>query len=245
MLSAMALFVVVSCSKSKEEPKEQAADCQLMQASVSGGGETITNSYEYNNGKITIVKSISVFNNGSPISKNYSYNYTSTSISHMESNYSLDAQGRIKNQSGSDHNGNFTKIYVYNNDGYLTEIKKDNTNEVTKYTWTNGNLTKIEEVYSSGGTSYIHIEFYEYGTELKPANFYADVPDLPIVYDYTFRYMGKQSKNLVSKIRYENGASSDIYSYGKDDKGNITSITQKEEGTLKTWSVYEFKYNCK
>lgn len=243
MLSAAAMFMIASCSKSKEEPKEETIDCQLTQASVTGGGETITQVYEYNSGKITNVKSTSVINNGTPHSYPiYSFNYTSTSISGGDYNltYSLDAQGRIKSETGSDSGGSYTNTYTYNSEGYLTEVRNDNRNQVTKYTWTNGNLTQIEETTNNGGTPYISTDIYEYGTEVRPANFYSDVPDLPIVYTYIFKYMGKQTRNLVAK---QNNDTS--FSYGIDNNGNVNSLIEKENGTGKVWSAYEFKYNCK
>lgn len=242
MLSALAMFMITSCSKSKDEPKEEMVVCQLTQASLSGNGETITHSYEFKDGKITFVKAASD-KVSHPL--NYSYNHTSTSISEGETMYTLDAQGRITSESGPENIGRYNKTYVYNNDGYLIEVKKDNTNDITKFTWTNGNLTKIEEVVNYDGTAYSDITFYDYSSDIRPTNFYADVPDMPVVYNYIFKFMGKQTKNLVSKERYEIGTTGNMFIYGFDSNKNVTSMTDKDETSGFVNGAYEFKYSCK
>lgn len=245
----MALFVVASCSKSEEEPKTETESCQLTQASVTSGGETITNIYQYDGGgKITTVNSSSVFNNGTPNTSTYAFTYTADSFSDGDKTYALDAMGRIKSSTRYYKVNNINYIatfnYTYNSDGYITEVKNSSTNEVTKFTWTAGNLTKVEDSYMVGGVLSTNVQIYDYSTEVKPDNFYSDVPDLPVPNTYIFKFMGKQSKNLISKVRYEGGSTAEILSYGKDSNGNITSLTEKEDGTAKTFGIYQFKYKC-
>jgi len=234
MLSAV-MLVVASCSKSKDEPKDEAVSCQLTESSSPNGKTT----YTYNgDGKLTASK-IDAYQE--------TYEYTSTSIiwkfiepsgTIYTTTYLLDAQGRVKSSSDNSSNSTFT----YNSERYLTEVNTvgSSAGKVT-YTWTNGNLTKVERI-TTYGTNTINIE---YGTESRPTGFNGDISShLETAYWHdgdtqilTSSAFGKQPKNLVAKV------SNTTYTYTKDNNANITKMVEKAQGGSET--VYEYKYNCK
>lgn len=226
-LSMMVVMLATACSKSKDQPKEQEITCQLNEASVTGGGETITHKYTFNTqGLINTVNSSAVIGSGSPTVENYSYSNTQNSIIIDNVVYTLE-QGRITKEVETNGSDKITYNYTYDSNGYLT--KKASNDYTWNYKWTNGNLTEIEIV----GSNYTDTETYEYSSTVKPANFYSDAPDLPMIYNHLFKLMGKQPKNLISK---ENGQEN--YTYTFDSNNNVVSLND-------SYSSYTFKYDCK
>lgn len=234
MLSAV-MLIVASCSKSKDEPKDEAVSCQLTESS-SPNGKT---NYTYNGDGKLIASKIDAYKE--------TYEYTSTSIiwkfiepsgTIYTTTYLLDAQGRVKSSSENRANSTFT----YNSEGYLMEVNTvgSGAGKVT-YTWTNGNLTKVERTTTSG-TNTVNIE---YGTESRPISFNGDISSyLETAYWHdgdtqilTSSAFGKQSKNLIVKV------SNATYTYAKDNNGNITKMVEKAQGGSET--VYEYKHTCK
>ncbi|RZK70987.1 MAG: DUF4595 domain-containing protein, partial [Pedobacter sp.] len=150
MLSAVAMIMVASCSKSKDEPKEETVNCQLTEKNYSN----LKIIYTYHSdGKLASVKE-----------GDYQETYTYTANTMVwkfidggtaTTTYTLDAQGLVKSSSEVRSNSTFS----YNSDGYLTEVNSSGSlSGKVIYTWISGNLTKVEKttVY---GTTTINIEY--------------------------------------------------------------------------------------
>ncbi|RZK98690.1 MAG: DUF4595 domain-containing protein, partial [Pedobacter sp.] len=142
--------------------------------------------------------------------------------------YTLDAQGLVKTSS----DGKLNNILTYDGSGYLTEVRSDGLRiGTTKYTWANGNLTKIEWIIN-GSTSTTN---FEYNSEIRPIGF---GNDYTYANEYIWHdgdrqilgssYFGKQPKNLISKVT-SNGNTSE-YSYTKDANGNVTKLEERFNG---------------
>jgi hypothetical protein len=132
--------------------------------------------------------------------------------------------------------------YKYNGSGYLTE-KALSTSTIpltlfkTIYTWTGGNLTKVESSSNLTGTDQKLLEAnLEYDLSRSPKNF---IPIYPEAFE-SFLYvtsvdMGKPSVNLLTRV-------SAVY---YDDQGNpsapvVTDITEAKfsnDGYLTEWYV--------
>ncbi len=236
MLSAVAMVIVASCSKSKEEPKEETVSCQLTEKTSTNGKITYT---YHSDGKLASAKEGAY---------QETYTYTSTSItwkfiepsgSTATTTYTLDAQGLVKASSDGTVNNTFT----YDGSGYLTEVKSDASWVGTiKYTWANGNLTKIEQT-RNGSTS---TTSFEYGSENRPTGFGNDYTSAN---EYIWHdgdrqilgsnYFGKQPKNLVLKITFSGNTSQ--FGYTKDANGNISKFTVTGTNSSST----DYKYSCK
>jgi YD repeat-containing protein len=232
MLLAVAL-IAASCSKSKDEPKDEILTCQL---SEKASGNLKTN-YAYNSdGKLASVKEGDYQETYTYTANSLTWKFIEPSGSTATTTYTLDAQGLAITSTEGAINNTFT----YDANGYLTEVRSDASWIGTiKYTWANGNLTKIEQTKNGSTTT----TSFEYNTESRPTGFGLDYlsaneniwhdGDRQILSNGNF---GKQPKNLVSK------ASNITYTYTKDGSGNITKMVTKQ-GTNET--ALEFKYNCK
>lgn len=236
MLLAVAL-IVASCSKSKDEPKEETLTCQLSEK-TSG---TLKTTYTYNSdGKLASVKEADYQETYTYTSNTLTWKFIEQSGSTATTTYILDAQGMAKTSTDGITNNTFT----YDASGYLTEVRSSASWIGTiKYTWANENLTKIEQT-KNGSTTTTSLE---YNTDSRPAGFSLDYTsaneniwhdgDRQILSNGSF---GKQPKNLVLKITSNGNISQN--SYTKDTNGNITKMVVKQ-GTNET--ISDFKYSCK
>ncbi len=232
----MAMIIAASCSKSKEKPKDETSSCQVTEKTSSNG--TVSYSY-HSDGKLAATKE-------GVYQETYTYAPTSMIWKFIEpsgntytTTYTLDAQGMVK----TSFDGAVNNTFSYDGNGYLIEVRGEALwVGILKYTWTNGNLTKIEQT-RGGSTNTTNLE---YGIESRPMGFNADYAsggefiwqdgDRQILASSSF---GKQPKNLVSKITFNGGTSQ--YSYTKDANGNIAKVAVT--GTNGT--SIDYKYNCK
>ncbi|WP_293302615.1 DUF4595 domain-containing protein [Pedobacter sp. UBA4863] len=182
---------------------------------VTYGNENITSSYIYTTSTIT-------------------QNSSAGSHNDMRT-YLLDAQGIIKSQG--------ERSFKYNSEGYLIEESYGKT--IIKYSWSNGNLSKIERSDEWGIYNTTNLE---YSSETRPSNF-VDIFALALRTDVRVedgilaKYFGKQSKNLISKITESYSYYRGTYSYTKDNNGNIINMTKKDGDGRET--VYTYKHTCK
>lgn len=243
MLSAM-MLIVVSCSKSREEPKDENTACQLTESarSYSDSDYKWNESFSYDD-KGRIIKIVE--RDGTDVGV-IDYVYSATEIKQMDHGYILTYKLDANNRIVSDSEG---YTYSYDDKGYLVGKSMNNgANYIVtiKYTYTNDNLVKIvEEVFDNYVTT-TYTDTYEYGTEEAGSNFinpWSGDVGLPLELSGILGgYIGKSSKNLVTKHtgRYDSGT----FSYTKDVSGNITKTTiSSTSGSSKT--TIEHKYNCK
>ncbi|GGE67929.1 hypothetical protein GCM10011413_38230 [Pedobacter psychrotolerans] len=225
MLLAITL-IVASCKKSTSDNEEQTpSTCQLSQSTYSAGGDFGKILYTYNSdGKVS-----KVVYNGEDYQE--SYTYTSTQITKIvkEGNssktftYTLNVQGRITNETQTA--GDYKIDHTYNTDGYLTESIRtnllNNSTASTKYTFTDGDLTKIVSP-----TLTLNIVYG--GSEAKGNYFNGLDTDLPPFYSGVLKsYYGKVSKYIPAIVSYGNSTYTEVYSYQKDSNNNITRVIVK------------------
>ncbi|QIL38098.1 DUF4595 domain-containing protein [Pedobacter sp. HDW13] len=241
MLLATTL-IVASCKKgTSDEEVQPQSNCQLSQSSYSTGSDTGKILYTYNSdGKVSKV----VYD-----SEDYqeTYTYTSTQITKVvkDGNYSrtytytLNTQGRVTTETQMA--GDYKIDYTYNTEGYLIESIRTNllnsSTVSTKYTFTDGNLTKIVSP-----TLTINIV---YGGFLTMGNYFNNMDsDLPTFYKGILRsYFGKGSKYEIASVSYNGAAYTEGFSYEKDTNGNITKVTMKASDN-KGYTIIN-TFNCK
>lgn len=239
MLSALCLLIVASCKKD-EKTDDQAPDCLITESTkTSSMGKTEKALITYNaDGKVSNVK----FTEGNNAYE-MNYTYSNLQIKTVETDgddtyttiYSLDAQGRIVSRA---YDGGDPVIYTYNADGYLSEINEWGI-IITKYSYTNGNLT----TESKGNL----IKTYTYGKEPSKGNFFHEGG---IAYESLLvNYFGKRSMYLPSKCTNtynyaRNAAEEELYTYEKDANGNITKVSFSRTNDDYSY-VVSSKYNCK
>lgn len=227
-----ALVMLGGCKKNKDNSDKDSlsGDCLLMQTRYEDGG--ITETYTYDD-KRRLLKWAEYDNV-------HTYTYTSDKIienvkgiSTYTNTYSFNAQGRISSVTFNGENYAYTYFYTYNADGHLSSIKTDYGRIMNKYTWENGNLIKDEQfhAFSDGNqtnTLPSDIITYEYSADVRPLN------GLHIAnpFDHSYyglshisQYLGKQTKNLVVKTTASFVNKPSDYTYAKDNKGNIISLS--------------------
>lgn len=246
MLSAI-MLIAVSCSKSKEEPKDETPKACLVSEVVNGNNKDDKQAYAYDeSGNV-----LTYIYAGEGLKETYTYTSSSITKKHEQSPvsytevFTLDAQGRVKSSSWTSTdvaNSNYTASYTYDNDGYLIEKKTthyDNTTSTQKCTWTNGNLTKIEDFYNGSSTPNI-VFTYQYSADILPSNFLiVGILDVGLYDTHISKFFGKQPKNLPA---YD-GAT---YTFTKDVNGNIIKFVSEYKYNGSDYvNITEYKYNCK
>ncbi|WEK18410.1 MAG: hypothetical protein P0Y49_16600 [Candidatus Pedobacter colombiensis] len=252
MLSALCLLIVVSCKKNNKTD-DQVSDCLLTENTYvddAFGVENVSTLYSYDaNGRMIGMK----FRIGGVTENDEClFTYSTTQIVKVQKEggdlfttiYKLNDKGQIISEQYD--NDSSVGTYIYNADGYLVEVKYGNMIS-RKYRYTNGNLTRVDNTNGS----YVD---YTYNTELaantglfskyhfNEARYTLDSP--------LKKYLGKQSKNLVSKVRYNStlhdigdDAYAETFTYEKDAKGNIIKIRVVVNQNYKY--TVSSKYSCK
>lgn len=242
LLSALCLLIVASCKRPDDIVDPGTTTCLLTERTKSFAGidgEKFTNTYDAD-GKITSVK---VSGGGVPTVIIYTYSASKITAVRTDEDgsytsvYSLDAQGRIVTES---LNGSDYRSYSYNADGYLIELVEGSS--TTKYSYTDGNLTKVDDI--EGKTT----KTYTYGTDLFNINFFLGEyfsSESPLA-----KYFGKSSKNLPIKYAHkgiygneELLIAEETYSYQKDAQGNIVKVVLQDVD--KNLYTSNLKYTCK
>lgn len=211
-------FVMAGCKK------DSTSDCVLYQ-SIFNNNPTTTSTYEYDDqGRI---KSITGTNNNK---QEYTYYKDSVvfTAGNTRTTYYLNSNGLSDSAIvvfNPNPNGlGFNNSYTYNSEGYLVgsreifkqvfngNILRDTT--YSQFTYENGNLTKAIQT----GSAETH---YEYTTlAAGPNSLYQ--PGAP----ETGAFLGKRSKNLLSKSMDQAGNFLYTYSYKFDSHKNVTRRTE-------------------
>lgn len=154
--------------------------------------------------------------------------------------YYLDNSGRIKRTDVAD------EAYTYNSEGYLISYKQYHgyNGQITGFVpyylkWENGNLA---EVYTTDQTvSQKKVAFQYFDSENKnvagynsPFYIASILGDRNSFFLLQAGFYGKQSKNLMKNVNFNDGGFSDATTYHYDSKGRIIGLSQ----------YYKFNYQC-
>jgi len=238
MLSVVTLSIVMSCSKSKDEPTEETkTNCQQTETAYTYSGSNTsktTFTYTYDaNGRITKF----VEKEGTD-TYTTNYTYAATEIKEIfegqTTTYKLDASNRIVSDEHFQ--------YLYDANGYLVQRKHIGSNSIDTYSYTNGNLTKIE----IGTTTYV----VEYSAVEAKGSPMLTGPDIAIPYELTGvlkGYFGKASRNLIAKITstgtYPSQSYTQTFTHSIDAVGNLIKVVITEStGIIFT---LDHKFECK
>jgi YD repeat-containing protein len=234
----IAAFALCGCKK------ESASGCMLIQTKNYSNGVLVASAiYEYDGQNR--IKSVTLTNGD-----RHEYSYYSDSTLIMDRNarttYYLNSNG-LATSSRTVFNPNpdglqYDNTYTYNAEGYLTGTQRIfhhvvNGNIVgdtsgAQFTWDNGNLVRTMSPWP-GGSEALR---YEYGDQ-KADNAFLDLA----FYD-GYIYLGKKSKNLVSKIEDDSGNLMYTRTYKFDD-GRLVRLTNS--GTDGPKDEVYFSYQCK
>ncbi|PYF74322.1 DUF4595 domain-containing protein [Pedobacter nutrimenti] len=236
LLLPLLVLLITSCKKNNKPTDAIKNNCLLAESSYKlklNAGSGLTQ-YTYDQqGRVTTVKYNGTLDQ---------YVYSNDQIllkknSGLIVTYKLDAAGRIIRESYSDHPDKID--FIYNAEGYLIQSAETlgNYTFVTKYAYTNGNLSTVED---RRGILNIF-----YNNDAAANNFiddHGDENELPAHYNGPLKYyFGKTSKNLISKIADNHGYTEE-YIYQKDTRGNIAAL-QVNASNGKGY-VLQLKYNC-
>ena len=225
-------FFISACNKDKK------ASCLLIQMKTSSGPNSYSINYEYDD-----QRRIKRSTDDQGITE---YQYFKDSVVRIKpysrTVYYLNSAGLADSSKERFTNSNpnqlaFDSRYTYNAEGYLIEHREifsqfysGSIHKDTSYrllTISNGNI--IKERYSNS-LDELNYEYSSYKLE----NY--------LTSDGTYPFLGKSSKNLVSKSTIQNGTESITYTYKFDLHGNVTSVS-KQWKTLGT-TIKNFTYSC-
>ncbi|RAJ26337.1 DUF4595 domain-containing protein [Pedobacter cryoconitis] len=256
-LSIFIIFFFIISSCKKEKPPLKAESCFLTQSNHQIG-------YDYyfpadktfeSDDQGRVIKMISKYAPLKESSATFTYSnsqiietFTNTGGSKFTKIYKLDNQGRIV--ESNNYSGEFQLYYSYNKDGYLSKINYFVRNQLAysrELVYTGGNLTKVIETEKNGivlPDGNITIEYNDMGFKENFFIAYEYIPPGDDVSPVVLKYMGKSSKNLVSKI-IASPKNINIYTYELDKKGNIIKLYHLNPGSANTYTPSSFSYNCK
>jgi YD repeat-containing protein len=233
MLMLSLCLIFSACGKSEDEPSIEGKNCQISTVGYE------THKYDAQGRLINISHANDL--------KGITLTYTPDLITILGSANIPDIKLKMLNGRVTEATTLFSSrsdyTFSYDSDGYLIKVVLLEGGEVHTYTYsyTSGNLTKIEGTKLSSGKLSNHPTItIDYSTEL--ASNVADI-GIPIEKPFIFttykvdKYFGKQSKNLVKAVT-ELGATR-TFTYTKDVNGNITSIKRHD------LSAYMIDYSCK
>lgn len=210
-------LIFTACKKSGDDSPESKT-CQISTVDT----QTLT----YNNqGKIS---SIAVTLSPHITNINYETNKIKIISTNGEVNILLNlTDGKVT--TAEDFNAKTTYTFTYDSEGYRKEaiMLKANSKTTVNYTYTDGNLTKLQmtDLLSNGSTIVGAPVIFQYLSE--PAS---NIVDVGLAIETTFilhhykldSYFGKQSKNLISKVTKDGFTVN--YTFTKDANGKITSV---------------------
>ncbi|HWZ04164.1 MAG TPA: DUF4595 domain-containing protein [Mucilaginibacter sp.] len=262
------LVLFISCSKESKKPISTVIGCQIATIDhINNGAAILHESCLYDNqGRVSKIN----INDNIGDSTYYIYEYQPGKISQTKKPNSrifgnsfvfyLDSQNRITKSVESTAPGfSHNQTYTYDTNGYLSEVIEIDSNKDAKnidsalFSYgTNGNLNQIVHrqaaIYPPGNS----ISLSHYSTSFTQTN---DPVTYLIGYESTLesyedisfhqvisKYLGKGPVNSIAAYTQTyNGNETINYSYTKDAKGNILSMTETGPGRTDT---YNFTYNC-
>jgi len=233
LILALSLCLIFSaCEKSKDDDIT-GKDCQIATATFS------THKYDAD-GRL-----INLSHSADPVGTSYIYSKDMIQIQGSKGIPDITMKlvnGRVT-ETISKGNSIVEYLFSYDSDGYLSKSVRLDGGEVHTYTYsyTDGNLMKIEGTKLSNGRTTNHPTVtFERSSESS-----ANIRDIGLLIDTSFpfttykmdKYLGKGSKNLVLK-KIELGTTL-TYTYTKDVNGNIKSVKRNDQ------DAYIIEYKCK
>lgn len=250
LILMLSLFLLTACSKSDSDDSQPATTtCTVKTMEYLENNKSDDKLFLTYNDKGKVIR----IDHGTANSADYeTYDYQTGKIVLFDKiassgksetiTFNLDANSRITSVDGY--------TFKYNADGYLSESKETGSGftSTTTYTYTGGNLTKIDYVDTYGTTTEKSSTTIDYNTDAYQsiggygsalANFSFNE------YGALIDYYGKPSKNLISKDTFKStGYPDDVttYTYVKDEKGKVTSM-KLDRGQMK--NELNLVYDCK
>ncbi|MBO7140456.1 MAG: hypothetical protein J6W19_07810 [Prevotella sp.] len=232
-LLAMCYTTFTACSNDDEHEQGSTTlvnDKRLVKFIYSDGSKTYTYTIDYNSmGQIVRVNTMSP--SGSTTSRSYVYEENKITVKEGMSVtvYEL-SNGRIVSQNQS------PKIidYKYDDQGQLI------SEGPYKYTWSNGNVVKMSHDENDASYPYAYTVTYSYTNYSS-----ALLPRIVSIGDWvlaTQGFLGKRSKNLLSKKVYSSSQKEDIQRHNNSfdytiEEGVVTKLIEQES----SWTnVYTF-----
>jgi hypothetical protein len=240
---ASSIFILVACKKDNDN-----SNCKLSNATYYNASNTITSNQKYDYDATGRIIKITELNSNTVSSYSYypdsvvmKVNNSIPTVYYLGSNGLADSA--FTNYIGSPELLKSYYKYTYNSEGFLTEERHIfsqlfNGNilldtSYTTFTIANGNIVKIS------GTQMSEDEVYEYSSELSPSN----NPTLSPWFGSRVSFLGKASKNLLSKTKNQSGVVLSEISYQSDKRQNIIKTTSKTISNGETSSIV-YTYSC-
>lgn len=237
LIAATAATYFTSCKKDSDSttPTNTTPTCTITSTLEN---DTTYAAFIYNtNGTINQVVNKEPSSDTAIYSVSYETNLITISINGTPfRTYFLNSKGNA-DSIVTDVQGFFTLITTntYDNDGYLKTQNESvtflgNTSETTRnYTYTNGNLTTMNESDGTTNTAYTYDYFTDKTNNLSKVNL-----------DNMF--VGNSTKNLI-KTEFTNGEITTNYTYNFDSNGKVT----KQIATSTSGEVNQtnFSWTCK
>lgn len=242
LLVAFAAMVFVSCSDDDDDNVTPFGGKQISKITYTDNDDGEIESYTYDYDKQgRIISESAVYSQHESDLTTYTYetnkitekiiNAYSGNTHIWQTVYTLDSKGRI---ISSINEREETNIYSYDDKGQLIKISGEDN---IRFTWENGNLTKVEwngyttkYTYNRNENKNIGINYF---SENMPNN---------ILFNYG--YFGAKNKNLMASTQ-EDSDSPYTNEYEFDKNGNVTTMKEYriENGTktLKTTVIVEYK----
>jgi hypothetical protein len=269
LMLTLSVLIWAGCKKDNDTEQPKVPVCNISKFedptnSLDGG----TMEYDSNNRLVKIkLSDINITNIAYTQGK-----VTITNADDEEVYYNLDAQGRVSTYTEND--SKYSISYAYNNDGYLNtaDEKEDGVAfSHISFTYTDGNLVKINRTDTSNGNEFTSETSIEYSDEAA-FNFLGFADPLSAVGNinyYLSSFFGKASKNQVKKVTTTGTGiiketipntivkSTNIltYTYEKNSNGKMSSVSEVSSSQVQidndspqvpsnSSSKYLFTYTC-
>jgi hypothetical protein len=262
LVNVCTIALVVSSCKKDDEKQKNLKLCKVSAfKTFENYNNTTTPEESFSLGYDSQSRLSEIRNNQGLLSFSYQPQQIIASDEENVITYNLDAAGRISGAKAKKLGGNYEETIAikYNNQGYLIELKSSVYNITTTLTYTNGELTKVEEVELGYTLNSKRIRTSEiiYKDETS-TNDFVHSKILPGLTDGILRHnlayllmptLGKPAKRLIDKINYtvESGgitnSSLKTFIYLKDEKGNIIKAVRTHSDYSNS-EVFEFDFTC-
>lgn len=263
--------MMVGCGKDDKDPIEENG-CKVVK--LVEDEDYVTNLAYNSDGKIVRVELIE----DGTLDERYDFTYSSEKITAVEKNddgdtyyyeYTLNNEGLITSAKylNNDDVWEIGALLSYNANGYLIKAiaEEENSEFINEFSYSNGNLVSTNgswimnkgSIGEYGGTHTENITYdptkanYPFSVEIEALESTVLRDFVPgYQYLYEIGYLGKKSKNRITKVNYSssngssNAYSSKIdFSYEEDAKGNVFKVTRNDDDNYTT--NYSLEYSCK
>lgn len=247
VIAMVAIIVVASCKKGNDPVQKTDPPVQEFKKKLKSMNNSVnvTSSFNYNaEGRIlsisTNLNTLTSFIQGSA----FSVKYQNLNEYYELKNTTQDAAGRIVKAEWFYNNVLRSKLeYTYNQEGFLTAVKKQNVSTGTISTWEyiyqQGNLIRMRS-YANGVLRYDH-QFTYYVDKLNQFNL--DILDLREIGYFVEGNFGRFNKNLLKNWTFtsypSNATFTEEYIYTTDAEGYPAKLELKGKDFT---TIYNFNF---